>query len=104
MTFENPTYHEAKRWVDEEFRWRYKKSVNDMDICKSRGYWEDKHLCRGECGMGHTEPIYHTYSFAQHGRGESGRFLKPYRAWEVIKERTEKERGKFNRFAVIDLV
>lgn len=85
MTYEDPTYEEAIKWVNDDFQMRYKKTLDDMVIEPVRGYWRQKEPCKGECGMGHTQPLCHTYYFAQPGKGRNGRFLKPYRAWEVIR-------------------
>ena len=86
MSYDNPTYPEAVRWVNQDFKQRYGKTLDDMVISSVRGYWRDKNFCLGSCGCQHPKPFHHTYYFSQPGRGKGGRFLKPYRAWSVIRK------------------
>lgn len=98
MSFEHPTYEEAVEAVNQDFKARYGKTLDDMVISSTKGYWRDKGFCRGSCGTPHPRPIHHTYYFAQPGRGKDGRYLRQHRAWEVIRNYPEQRDEMFERF------
>jgi hypothetical protein len=68
--------------------------MNELVITNTRGYWQDRNTCKGDGScpeplhkmLGCREGVKHTYYFVEHGRDENGRFLRPYRAWEAIRQ------------------
>lgn len=83
-------YDRVKKYM----KWYYNKDIDDLKISIVRGYWRDKELCTGINGcrhpihetIGNSNGTYHTYYFAEYGRDERGRFLKPFRAWQELSQ------------------
>jgi hypothetical protein len=79
--------------VDAYMRLYYRKSLTEMTITETPGYWKSKTPCggAGNChcpihGFLFNEgPIFHTYYFSEHGRDNKGRWRKPFLAWEHIR-------------------
>jgi len=86
MSYENPTFEESIAIVNRDFKMRYKKTLDDMHITETPGYWEANNPCNGECGMHPPSSLHHTFSFSRPGRGKDGKFLRPYRHWEAIRK------------------
>ncbi len=87
--------------VEQHMQTYYRKSLDDLEITDTPGYWRDKKLCGGreKCHAPihqfiHCEGgIQHTYYFAEYGRDKKGRFLRPFRAWEELKKEQEAVRA-----------
>ena len=85
---------DAYNRVKSYMKWYYNKDIEDLVISTSKGYWRDKEPCTGKNGcrhpihgcIGNDEGMCHTYYFAEHGRDNRGRFLKPFRAWEELSQ------------------
>lgn len=97
MPVEKTAYERAK-W---HFATYYRKDIDELHTSETRGYWVDKIECEGKKGgceahihdfLFNEGPCYHTYYFAEPGRDEKGRFLRPYRAWEELRKAEENAR------------
>lgn len=80
------TYDRVRKYMKN----KYNKDLADLEISDVPGYWRDKFACNNcrhpiHLTLGNSEPTYHTYYFTEPGRDENGRFLRPFRAWEELK-------------------
>lgn len=76
--------------VAEYMRIHHRKSMDELEITDTPGYWRDReasihpghplHSCLGCSG-----PFRATYSYFD-GRGDGGRFASPTRTWRAIRE------------------
>lgn len=66
------TKEEAYNKAKEYFMKYYRKDIDKLTIADSKGYWHDSEG--------------YTYYYAEHGsRDKYGRFISPYRVWEILK-------------------
>ncbi len=71
----------------------YRKKMEELEITDVPGYWKDKHPCKGAGACRH--PMHavmfceagtrHTYRFRENDRDSNGRFMRPFRAWEELR-------------------
>ena len=92
MTQTNDGREKAKERLAYHLKWHYHKTLDDVRITDTPGYWEAKKECDPKTchAMIHTAlfndgPVKHTYSyFDAIGRDNRGRFLSPYRTWRSL--------------------
>jgi hypothetical protein len=85
---------DAYERVKRHMKLHYNKDIDDLIISSVKGYWKDRYPCAGKNGcrhpihnyIGNDEGTCHTYYFAEYGRDEKGRFLKPFRAWQELSQ------------------
>lgn len=79
------TVKEAEERLVWYLKLHHNKTLDDVEITETRGYWKVKKICNGECRMGHTHPMNHNIKFYEGGRDEKGRFKKTCESWIVLK-------------------
>lgn len=77
------------RLVDSHMRMKYRKSLDEMEITNTPGYWRDR-----ESKVHHGHPLHGcigcdgsfkaTYTYFDRAR-EGGRFVSPTRTWKILK-------------------
>lgn len=85
-----PTGAELIAMVDESMRRRYHKSLDEMNISTTPGYWEDKepeehphHPMRIHGVVGVPSKFKATYTYFDFPR-DGGKFSSPTRTWKII--------------------
>lgn len=71
------TIEEAEKILDSYLRTHYRLSISDVEISPVRGYWTVK--------KPDERGVRHTISYHSSSRDKKGRFLSPYRVWDVLK-------------------
>lgn len=75
--------------LKEAFRWKFPHLdvATELITTAVPGYWRRNTACRGDCGEGHTAPMFHTYCFTDTRRDpKTGRWVTPYRTWQAWRD------------------